>query len=297
MNQHKIALYIDLLVCIVVLPLIITLVPIGKWIEKYPLFSSTLITFIYAIYIGIRIINFPQLFMRQKYLQIAAYILLLGGAAYLMSIFPYAEPLTENSPKHLFLREHMRGQTVRFFFLTVSSLSLSISLTLELFRQIIARKEIEIQKDQTELHFYKSQINPHFLFNTLNTLYGLIIQKSEKTEEAFMQFSDMVKYTYSHAADEMIGIKEEISYIQHYINLQSLRLNEHTQILWKCTIDDENVQIPPMLLIPFIENTFKYGVSSSVDCLIRLDIEVKTGYWYSNRATGSCIVPKRKNRE
>ena len=79
------------------------------------------------------------------------------------------------------IRQHMRTQTVWFFFLIVTGFSLAIELTFELFRQILSKQEIEAEKNKAELALYKAQINPHFLFNTLNALYGLVLTKSDKT--------------------------------------------------------------------------------------------------------------------
>lgn len=124
---------------------------------------------------------------------------------------------------------------------------------------------------------YKAQINPHFLFNTLNALYGLVLTKSDKTESAFIKFSNILKYMYAQTTMETISINNEVEYIRQYVDLQSLRLNKHTQVVFETQIDDEHAKIPPMILITFVENTFKYGVSSDVDCLILIRITVKKG--------------------
>ena len=168
-------------------------------------------------------------------------------------------------------------QTVWFFFLVVTGFSLSIELIFELFRQILSKQEIEAEKNRAELALYKAQINPHFLFNTLNALYGLVLTKSDKTESAFIKFSNILKYMYAQTTMETISINNEVEYIRQYVDLQSLRLNKHTQVVFETQIDDEHAKIPPMILITFVENTFKYGVSSDVDCLILIRITVKKG--------------------
>lgn len=174
-------------------------------------------------------------------------------------------------------RQHLRSQTVWFFFLVVTGFSLSIELIFELFRQILSKQEIEAEKNRAELALYKAQINPHFLFNTLNALYGLVLTKSDKTESAFIKFSNILKYMYAQTTMETISINNEVEYIRQYVDLQSLRLNKHTQVVFETQIDDEHAKIPPMILITFVENTFKYGVSSDVDCLILIRITVKKG--------------------
>ena len=92
------------------------------------------------------------------------------------------------------------------------------------------QQEIEAEKNKAELALYKAQINPHFLFNTLNALYGLVLTKSDKTESAFIQFSNILKYMYAQTTSETIPVCNEIDYIRQYVDLQALRLNKHTHI-------------------------------------------------------------------
>lgn len=272
MNQQKVKRYIDLLFCCVFLPLIIALVPVDKWILKYPSFAITFILFLYCVYFTIRAVNLPQLVMQRKFSKAACAVAALLLAAFLMSKFPYPDNLSTLSPA---FRARLRAQTVWFMFLTVSGYGLSISLLIELFRQMLVKKEIEEQKNRTELSLYKAQINPHFMFNTLNTLYGLTISKSDKAEDAFVKFIEIMKYTYTQVNLDMIPIGSEIRYIQDYIALQQLRLNSHTSVKWEYDIDNDDVPIPPMILITFVENAFKYGSSSSRDCDIVINAALK----------------------
>lgn len=295
MKEKNITLSIDLIFCVIILPLVITMVPVEKWIEKYTLFAVSLVAYMYVLYFAIRKVNFPQLFMNRRYGRMAVFILLFLGTTYLLSLFPYPESAADNSALHPHLKEHLRSQTVWFLFLVVSGFSLSVSLIFELFRQTLAKKELESQKNKAELALYKAQIDPHFLFNTLNTLYGLVIQKCEKAESAFAQFADMVQYMYTHAKDDTVAVRDEIDYIGHYIDLQSLRLNSHTKVVWECETDDDTLRIPPMLLVTFVENAFKYGASSSKDCTIRIRMEIEEGVLRFTTQNG--IMKKRHEKE
>lgn len=274
MNTKKIKLYIDLLFCCVFLPLIIALVPVEKWITKYPSFAVTLVLFLYCVYFLIRVVNIPRSIIQRKFFKVLAVIGGLVISAFLLSKFPYPDSVIPVMPSHPNLHEHLRAQTVWFMFLVVSGYSLSISLLLELFRQILVKKEIEEEKNRAELSLYKAQINPHFMFNTLNTLYGLTLSKSDKAEDAFIKFIEILKYTYTQVNLDMIPVRNEIKYIQDYIALQKLRLNSHTTVCWEYNISDDNLSIPPMLLITFVENAFKYGSSSSNDCVIEIKVVV-----------------------
>ena len=179
-----------------------------------------------------------------------------------------------------------------FFFFVVTGFSLAIELMFELFKQILSKQEIEAEKNKAELALYKAQINPHFLFNTLNALYGLVLTKSDKTESAFIQFSDILKYMYTQTTLDTIPICNEIEYIRQYVDLQSLRLNRHTHIDFHTETDDEQAQIPPMILITFVENAFKYGTSSDVDCTIYIQIAVKEGVLHFE--TENTIMKEKK---
>lgn len=107
--------------------------------------------------------------------------------------------------------------------------SLTIDIAFELFRQILQKKEIEMAKNKAELALYRAQINPHFLFNTLNTLYALVLTQSENTESAFIKLSDILKYMYTNATEEFIPLGNETK----YIDLQKLRLNYHTKVIYE----------------------------------------------------------------
>ena len=275
MKRTNIPIYIDLLFCLVIMPPIIMLVPVDRWIVHHTVFMLTLIVYLYGLYFVYRKARLPRLFMQRKF----GHILLLMGILVIITLlltqFPYPPEPNKLDPLIHKARQHLRSQTVWFFFLVVTGFSLSIELIFELFRQILSRQEIEAEKNRAELALYKAQINPHFLFNTLNALYGLVLTKSNKTESAFIKFSNILKYMYAQTTMETISINNEVEYIRQYVDLQSLRLNKHTQVVFETQIDDEHAKIPPMILITFVENTFKYGVSSDVDCLILIRITVK----------------------
>ena len=280
MNEKKITLWIDLFFCCVFLPLIIALVPVDRWIEKYPYFAIMLIILLYCIYGLMRIVNIPRAIMRRKYAVVISIIGIISIATYLLSHFPFPADLPPISEQHPHLRARLRIQTVLFMALVVCGYSLSISLLLELIRQIIVKRDIELQRDKAQLSLYKAQINPHFMFNTINTLYGLTISKSDNAEEALVNFIEMLKYTYTQVDTDMIPITDEIKYLNDYIELQQLRLNNHTVVRWNYSIDDEAALVPPMLLITFVENAFKYGCSSTRDCEIRIEAQLKEKMLY-----------------
>ena len=196
--------YVDLLFCLVILPLIILLVPVDKWIKTQPVFVGTLVLYLYLLYFTYRKANIPSLFLKRKYLHIIILIIILTLITELLTHFPISDKFGSKLP--IDFRRHLHSQTIWFFFLIVSGFSLAIEVTFELFRQMLQKQEIEAEKNKAELAMYKAQINPHFLFNTLNTLYGLVITKSDLTESAFVKFSNILKYMYDNTSREKIYI-------------------------------------------------------------------------------------------
>ena len=276
MNPRKIAVCIDVAFCLVVLPLVISIIPIEKMFANSTIFSIVLVAYLYLTYFIYRKVHIPRMLICRRYGWALLLLFSLVSVTMLLAHFPFTDDFLMRLPEGEIPRVSAhRAQRVWFLFLVVSGFSLSIDLTFELFRQVIARKELEEAKDKAELSLYKAQINPHFLFNSLNTIYGMIVSRSDRTEDAFIRFTEMLKYMYDSPLEEHISIGKEMEYIGNYIDFYALRHNGHTYVDWRCDIDDPSVQIPPMLLITFVENAFKYGSSSSRDCRIRIAAQLK----------------------
>lgn len=274
MKHTRIARYIDLLFCLVIMPLAIMLLPVDRWIVSNTAFLLTLVGYVYLLYFAYRWAHLSRLFRRRRYVRIVLLMLVLVGVTVLLTHFPMPESSSTLSARQLAARHDLRTQIVWFFFLVVTGFSLAIELTFELFRQTLARQELAAQRDRAELALYKAQINPHFLFNTLNTLYALVLSKSDRTESAFVKFSNILRYMYEQADREMIPLADEREYIRQYVDLQRLRLNRHTQVVLDEQVDDDRTPVPTMLFITFVENAFKYGTSSERDCTIRLSLRL-----------------------
>ena len=283
MIQFKIETLISAVFCLVVMPAILMLAPVEQWFRNNTIFLISLVIFMYAIHFIYMWAKIPDMIRRHKYLKLVCILGAVLFATYLFTYFPFEYGNVVDN-KEIIYRNYLRTRIIWFFFIIVSSFSLIIQLTSELFRQTMQKKEIESQNRAAELALYKAQINPHFLFNTMNSLYSMIITKSEKTEDAFIKFSDILKYMYSHAEKDTITIGEEINYLHEYIDLQSLRLNGHTIVSMEEEVEDREIQIPSMLLITFVENAFKYGTSSSKDSKIEIKVREADGtFFFSTR--------------
>lgn len=275
-SLKRISIYIDVVFCVLVLPLVLSIIPIERMFANSTIFTTVLVIYLYLIYFINRRFHIPRMLMNRHFFKVFLLVFILLSVTVLLSRFPFTDDFLMRLPEGDIPRVSAhRVQRVWFLFLVVFGFSLSIDLTFELFHQVIARKEAQEARGRAELSLYKAQINPHFLFNSLNTIYGMIVSRSEKAEEAFVKFTDMLKYMYDNPTEEKIALGKEMEYIGNYIDFQTLRHNGHTAVDWECNVNDDSLQIPPMLLITFVENTFKYGSSSSRDCRVVIRAEEK----------------------
>jgi len=142
----------------------------------------------------------------------------------------------------------------------------------------IKYKETQSQKLESELKLLRGQINPHFLFNTLNNLYSLSLDKSDKTPSLILKLSDLMRYMLYDCRDNLVSIEKEITFISNYIELEKIRVGEHVNIKMEIKGDFGNLLISPFLFIPFVENAFKHGCNKSNESSfinIFIDFEAK----------------------
>lgn len=140
------------------------------------------------------------------------------------------------------------------------------------------KKEFENEQLTSELRFLKAQINPHFLFNTLNNLYYLAFNKSPNTTEVIAKLSTMMRYMLYDSNHARVPLEKEIEYIENYISLEKLRLNQEVPITFEVKGSTAGVSIVPLVLITFLENAFKHGVSNSTKgSWIKATLDVEQG--------------------
>jgi len=146
------------------------------------------------------------------------------------------------------------------------------------------KEEVSKQQLQTELSLLRSQVNPHFLFNTLNSIYALTVSGSEKASDAVMKLSGIMRYTLEESQSEYVPLQNEVNFINNYLELQRIRSTEKVQIIFKVDTEGEQIQIAPLLLIPFIENAFKFGMSARQNTEIEVGIKVR-----GNKLVFTCV--------
>lgn len=141
-----------------------------------------------------------------------------------------------------------------------------ISLLNTNFKTISRNKELQnkilntqLQLKEQELHYLKRQIHPHFLFNTLNTIYGFALRQSVQTPEIILKLSNLLDYILYQVNKPEVSLKEEILHIKEYIELEKIRFQDTLKVAFTASEIDETIRIAPMMLIPFVENAFKHG--------------------------------------
>jgi hypothetical protein len=251
-------------------------------IQSYSRFSTipNEFYFLNILFIGVFYLNFsvliPKFLLNQK---IVTYII-ISLSLILFFIF-VIEPLLKNQLKSHFIEEELNNRFQRprdgninlrppILLLLFFAFSTCIKLVSEWYKSEKERTIAASQKVNSELSFLKAQLNPHFLFNTLNSIYSLANKKSDNTTVAIVTLSELMRYMIYEANEEFISLEKEIDYIKNYISLQLLRLKDSSGVHINVH-GDLNYKIEPLLLISFIENAFKYGT----DYKGKTDIKIK----------------------
>ena len=152
---------------------------------------------------------------------------------------------------------------------------LSVTLILKFYRDSKKLDNEKLLYNRAQLNSLKEQLNPHFLFNTFNTLYGISLQYPERTPELIMHVSQLMRYQLESHETQCVPLEDEINFVSSYVELEKERLGYRCNITLNTSIDLENTyKIPPMLLICFIENAFKHGTCTAENCFVDIDINV-----------------------
>ncbi|GAA3973274.1 sensor histidine kinase [Pedobacter ginsengiterrae] len=155
------------------------------------------------------------------------------------------------------------------FFLVSSSI---ISFIIDWFSSQSIQRNLESERKEMELQFLKSQLNPHFLFNSLNNIYSLAYQKSDKTADAIMKLSEIMRYMIYESNTPTVSLSKEVDYLKNYIELQKIRFKDGAFIEMTLNGEIDNQKVVPLMLISFVENAFKHGVVNDPAEPVKIDI-------------------------
>jgi hypothetical protein len=222
----------------------------------------------------------PKLYFQRRY--VAFGLLALLGLA-VMLLLP--NTLIPDEPEHF--RPPFRSQfgsiwpqapqpdNINVFHYGKDILLFAIVLLFSIFLRVQNRlKHAEAEKANAELRYLRAQINPHFLFNTLNSIYALAIEKSDDAPEAIVKLSAMMRYVTSEALQPLVPLAKEIEYIGAYIDLQKLRFGEAVTVHFLVNGDPTGRSMSPLLLIPFVENAFKHGINTEEVSEISIQLDI-----------------------
>lgn len=212
----------------------------------------------------------PKYLLTKKYWRYSVFLVLAIAVAFLLSgaLFFFSrfnpELLAETNPTIEKIIPVIIINAISLWFLAIVS-----SILWTVYNRL---KQTESEKLSAQIASLKSQINPHFLFNTLNSIYATVIDTSPKTADMVDKLSEMMRYTMRDTQNDFVLLEDELHYISNYIELQKIRLDRSVKLAYHSLENVPALRIAPMLLIPFIENAFKHGVNSEQKSRIRVDI-------------------------
>ena len=218
----------------------------------------------------------PKYFRLAKYKTFLigiAFCLLLNGLLTLFATWFVIQPISPESVNKMVGK--WSGLIFSNFFVVAAFTATSIATKL-MFDWLSVQKqmeELEKEKIKAELEFLKSQINPHFLFNSLNSIFGTIDKRNSEARTLLLKFSDVLRYQLYECADNYVEIEREIESLKSYVEIQKMRKSEKTSVKLEVSGSFNGNKIAPLLLIPFVENAFKYVSSHrSKENFIRIEI-------------------------
>jgi two-component system LytT family sensor kinase len=240
----------------------------------------TLIEELFNIIFYMIIVYINLLILIPKYLQKSSFLLysltLLMASVLIAPVNAMAMYLLNF--QHPFYQEYITAN-LQIYFLSsffISGASTVFKIMSDWLRHQREKSRLKNEKLVSELKFLRSQINPHFLFNTLNNIYALALQKSDRAPEVILKLSEILRYMLYECNGPSVFLENEINYIKNYLELEKLRQSEHTLIEFNVNGNIEDVQIAPFLFTPFLENAIKHGVNTVIDnpfIIIDLTIE------------------------
>ena len=216
------------------------------------------------------------LFTRQIWLYLLNNLLLFAMLTtishFLLNLIPPPEFIPRRGEQNMSFYFFILGDFVRYAILTVISVALKV--TSSWYQMDTERKELEKQRSEAELQNLKNQLNPHFLFNTLNNIYSLIAINGEQAQEAIHELSRLLRYMMYDSAQTLVSVGKDIDFVRNYVKLMQIRMPEHVDLRIEIQIEQSDILIAPLLFIALAENAFKHGVSNSKPSFVHIEIIV-----------------------
>jgi sensor histidine kinase YesM len=219
----------------------------------------------------------PNYFFPKRYLAYALWLILSVLASIPVLFFVWH--LVADNPQEF--KTDFQENRPMYFLIAIFNIGINVAFTMGLklakryFGQQQRNKDLENRTLQSELKFLRAQVNPHFLFNTLNNLYSLTLKKDEKAPETVLKLSEMMRYMLYECNEKQVPLEKEINCIQNYLDLEQIRQGHRCDISFDLKGNVNGQQIAPLLFIPFIENSFKHGVNNQIGSgYVHIDLKV-----------------------
>jgi two-component system, LytTR family, sensor kinase len=206
----------------------------------------------------------PAFFNRRRFLLFS--ILEVGNILLFIALNYYVSFLFEGGkPPASLPTEFIAEFILVLIFLVVSTLLQFMRDSIALHDVELRIKEVERQKIEAELKALRAQVNPHFFFNTLNSLYALTLDKSDKAPELILKLSDLMRYVIYEAKDDLVPMEKQLEFIQSYVYVEKLRVPESLRVSFTTAGEHQGVKVAPLLYLAFVANAFKHGAESAGD--------------------------------
>lgn len=245
-------------------------------VESYLRFLVMPFSFMIVFYINYFLLIRRYLFTRRAGQFFIINLTMIVGVMLSVHIFMQALPEDINRSKR---KHEPRWQEAVGFYLgnvmlysLVAGVSVAIRMTNGWYQVESLRQELERSRAEAELQNLKSQLNPHFLFNTLNNIYSLIAFSPERAQEAVHDLSRLLRYVLYDSSQPYVSLEKELDFIHNYVELMRIRIPEHVELKTDISASQSGTLIAPLLFISLIENAFKHGVSNSKPSFIRICI-------------------------
>jgi two-component system LytT family sensor kinase len=215
----------------------------------------------------------PHLFLKRKYAQYFVSIFLIFTGFYLL------KPFLIMTIAVIQQVDPFIGYKILFFdivgifaFFMVVVFGFAIQLNRKLRKNERQKLQAEAEKATAELSFLKAQINPHFLYNTLNNIYSLAVDHDSEIADPIMKLSNMMRYITDYATEDFVSLESEVAAISDYIGLQRLHHTKNLNLDFSVTGNTQQKNIAPLILMTYVENVFKYGISNQEPALITIKL-------------------------
>ncbi len=223
----------------------------------------------FLVYVNLRVL-IPRFLQKGYYIVYGISAVLLVGTTYLIHELTF-EVVLPLLPTEYYM---VSFTDVEVLF-TIFAIYLSITSLIKLSKSWYTLQKVEKEKLTIELNSLKTQVNPHFLFNSLNSIYSQALAKSDQTADTVLELSNLLRYMLYEVGEDLVDLSKELEMMENYIELQKLRLEKGTDVVFNISGDIEGRRIAPLLYFPLVENAFKHGAKGdSENAFVHIQINL-----------------------